>query len=628
MINKIIYGRIIHVIIIYLSLVIQINSQDCPSIGELLDKGWGAVYGDILDAQVGDTTDTDWGNMNEFAVYDPNPFVLKVGDYPPIRSWPIVPFYECTLDTMHYLSFDFNDLHGPIRYKLETGDISVMNTYRYDSNFNYIDGYSITIVPPDATYEELNGIRDLVVKYDGTVQSVGWDTLSFPLQNYVIDIKPYQPHELTIELVGASQVNQGETNEYMVKIDGGHGIYAINWYVKNESDNQFTQEQSNFPIENNHPTFYILNNKRIIFYKNEYKYNFELLESYADIIVEVFDIELNYTEHSVKRDTMRVYRLPEPITFINNIAGTENYGHLILNENKSQPISSGNSKYLYYDSSYAIRTSELPFIPNFNSTSQKHHHWVAGTDTTLLINEFNLLSSTPKTMISMFSPTKPASIKVKIDGVEINVGNFEFKDPWHYFENQTNWYQSNEFKNYTSPLELSTNTINDYGGVFLNQGDLNNLVPPYYSVSISQTQTINYNGSNHKIHFTGWSDNGKAEFEDANITTTPVVFTDSSAEVYANHKGSLLSSTENALSGTGQRKMVKAGSSHHLVYGSMNMVWYEKIDGSGSMNFVRGEDSNILSLSIYDAKHPAIDYSGSNTIVAFQEQYTPSKSIC
>lgn len=104
MINKIIYGRIIHVIIIYLSLVIQINSQDCPSIGELLDKGWGAVYGDILDAQVGDTTDTDWGNMNEFAVYDPNPFVLKVGDYPPIRSWPIVPFYECTLDTMSQIA--------------------------------------------------------------------------------------------------------------------------------------------------------------------------------------------------------------------------------------------------------------------------------------------------------------------------------------------------------------------------------------------------------------------------------------------------------------------------------------------------------------------------------------------
>lgn len=225
-----------------------------------------------------------------------------------------------------------------------------------------------------------------------------------------------------------------------------------------------------------------------------------------------------------------------------------------------------------------------------------------------------------------------------LNGYVDDVGSLvkiSFKDPWYvdgadqaYYESPFGYRNLGMSEALFEEVENGTYNIginSKYKGVFLDQG-YNDPAKPYYKVK-APAQTININGSDHQMYFLNW-ESTNATLQDANSEKTGVVFHSDNAVVTANYKGSLLSSTENALSGTGQRKMVKAGSSHHLVYGSMNMVWYEKIDGSGSMNLVRGEDSNILSLSIYDAKHPAIDYSGSNTIVVFQEQYTPSKLIC
>lgn len=584
--------------------IIQSNAQ-CPTYSDLLDGAW-TLNG------------TSRGNFNEFAVWDSEPFILKVGLYPPVKSFAITPDKSnCPPEVIsYYFAFDTHpDAQPyPIKYLVKMQEEHTVKTYKLDSVYNYLSGYQCTVKPPMGNNVDVPSPPDFVMKYDGTVHDVAWDLNNYPWANVVYNITSYTPQSLGTEIIGQSQVGNGNTFEFIANINGGTGRYEIEWFVRDLPNGFFVSDTVHNP-----KVFEIFGDD---YYYYEYEYKYELTMPANDVELKVRVKDLNTYEEIIS--TKIISSMPAPVTFINEIQQTENYGFLVLNENKNDLIASGDNRGLILNENYSVRSNELLFIPNFNNTSQKHNRWVTtNEEANILNNIFTFEENSDRRMKARFEETKPASVKTIIDGHPVEGVNLQFRDPWYYYEAQTNWYQSDTLKTYESPLNLSTSTINDYGGVFLNQGDLNNLVPPYYSVSISPTQTINYNNRDHKIHFTGWSHNGKADFEDAELSTTPVVFTDGGAEVYANHKGSLLSNTQYAFNGPSQRKIARTSDGYyHLVYESMGKVWYEySSDNGNTWNMA----TNWEVISTQEGKFPSIDAMGNLLCLAFQ-QYTPSGS--
>ena len=119
-------------------------------------------------------------------------------------------------------------------------------------------------------------------------------------------------------------------------------------------------------------------------------------------------------------------------TLYNMIDGNTTFGDLIVNEDDNNPINSGDDVTFILESEQKIRTSELPFILNWDNTTatQKHQFWQAELDDPKdnLIFELKAnLNSTPKNLYANFDETEPATIASYLEG--INGGDFEFKDP-------------------------------------------------------------------------------------------------------------------------------------------------------------------------------------------------------
>lgn len=109
-------------------------------------------------------------------------------------------------------------------------------------------------------------------------------------------------------------------------------------------------------------------------------------------------------------------------------------------------------------------------------------------------------------------------------------------------------------------------------------GPNNNWAPPYYSVRAQSTQTIN----GYTSYFQNWSATNAAP-QDASVLTTGVVFTNSNAVVIANYKGHLISNSTSGLSSNSQRKVVRTDDGKlHMVYESMNQVWYTRSTDGGT----------------------------------------------
>ncbi|MBI5663123.1 MAG: hypothetical protein HZC46_13365 [Ignavibacterium album] len=260
-------------------------------------------------------------------------------------------------------------------------------------------------------------------------------------------------------------------------------------------------------------------------------WNLIQFENPADLFKPAIDLTIYYT-------TPNNY-----YTFKNKIQSTENYGNLILNNDLLHPIASGiDTLFLSWGSQNSIRTAELPFLVNWNSTNttQKYNYWdlqSSGYDYSLHHN-FQAIPSSPSELKAIFLPTVNTFIKnIAVEFNSLNFGNIGFKDPWFYYKDANlNWYQSNEFKNYLSPLNIQNNSLTSYGGVFLNQvPDPNNPNKPYYSVKADYVQNIQLQqtGRTHKFYFQGWSatPEGSATFQNANAVETPVVFNQGNATV-------------------------------------------------------------------------------------------------
>ena len=90
MYTKIFFGAFRYAIIIIAAYTIVTFAQSpCPNYNDLLDKGWAHTPGQ-------DPHYPHQANWDEFAVTDPEPFILKVNDYPPVKSFPMIPHSGCS----------------------------------------------------------------------------------------------------------------------------------------------------------------------------------------------------------------------------------------------------------------------------------------------------------------------------------------------------------------------------------------------------------------------------------------------------------------------------------------------------------------------------------------------------
>jgi hypothetical protein len=146
-------------IVFIAELSIEIFAQSpCPNYVDLLDKGWAAPIHDPHYPQQ--------ANRDEFATVNPEPFILKVNDYPPVQSFPIIPHSGCSGSTFYYFSFDTDDDYLPINYKVVRNEESSVKTWKIDQNGGYLGGWQMTVVPPDV--QQVGSPPDFVMKYDGT----------------------------------------------------------------------------------------------------------------------------------------------------------------------------------------------------------------------------------------------------------------------------------------------------------------------------------------------------------------------------------------------------------------------------------------------------------------------------
>ncbi len=253
-------------------------------------------------------------------------------------------------------------------------------------------------------------------------------------------------------------------------------------------------------------------------------------------------------------------------TFINKIENTENFGTLILNNDVANPVTSGGSPlFLPWASTNSIRTSELPFITNWNGTgtTQKNNYWDLQTSSSSsLYNYFDAYPTSPSVQKATFLPTISATIKNNF----IETGSFDpatdsifFYDPWYYYKDgNNNWHQSAEFKPYYSPFNIQNNATDSYGGVFLNQTpDPNDPNKPYYNVWAGNQQINLGNPIGIKqFYLQNWTATG-ADLQAFSHNHQKVVFTSPNALVQANFKGQGLSNSEEGYASNSQRKFVR-----------------------------------------------------------------------
>ncbi|WKZ69160.1 MAG: T9SS type A sorting domain-containing protein [Melioribacteraceae bacterium] len=275
--------------------------------------------------------------------------------------------------------------------------------------------------------------------------------------------------------------------------------------------------------------------------------------------------------------------------------------------------------------SQVILKASQEINPNANELM---HRWEDATNALLSLINFNTfgINSTENVFEAKFSPiANDLTIKNSIEGYEnVNDPNNKlyFKDPWlldrvssNHADAKYNSGVDAEFKELGSPFLLHENT--NYKGVFKNQ-----LVPDgyYYSIKFADVLSITLNGLNTTVKYLDVSSTGTqglAPQLDNGFHKSPVVFTSDDPVVTANYKGSLLSNTTSALRGASQRKIARTPNGHlHLVYESMDHVWYERsTDGGSSWELM----NNAQPLDNYRGKLPSIDVSGEGVSIVFQQ---------
>ena len=184
-------------------------------------------------------------------------------------------------------------------------------------------------------------------------------------------------------------------------------------------------------------------------------------------------------------------------------------------------------------------------------------------------------------------------------------------------------FERSKFDSYvvqTTPLqhhELSTltrSTIMDWLDLDFNIGinydflEGGSTSPNNYQINILhgipitvQPKTVTVNGKQVTYNFANWWD--------GNTSNPRTFYTSHDVTHTATMKGHLISNTSIATSGNNQRKLAVSGSTKHLVYTSMDDIWYSRNTGSRWSNEMRVEG---------DAKNPSVHSIGSFVYIVWE----------
>ncbi|MHB1050655.1 MAG: T9SS type A sorting domain-containing protein [Bacteroidota bacterium] len=323
--------------------------------------------------------------------------------------------------------------------------------------------------------------------------------------------------------------------------------------------------------------------------------------------IPVIDLTINYTTQD------------QYYTFVNNIEGTQNYGNLIVDNDRQNPIASNSTPINFsFNTSHLVRTDELPFIINWAGVgkTEKFHRYYPNQSDYSLNHQFIAYPATPSIQEAEFQETKTTTIKTYlIDDGSYGNGIIDFRDPWKYESEVIGfWTQTNEYNSYSTPFSIQNNTTNSYGGIFLNQPiEVNR---PYYSVSAPPIQQINSKNS----YFVNWT-GSNAVLENSINNESGVVFNADNSQILANYKAQHITNNSNGFSNSGQRKTLRTPDGIiHLVYESGGKIWYEAGVENGVGGFTWELANNNQPISNAEAKSPSLANYGNIVLIAFQEK--------
>jgi len=272
------------------------------------------------------------------------------------------------------------------------------------------------------------------------------------------------------------------------------------------------------------------------------------------------------------------------VTLTNKTASNPNLGGTIGLYAERDNLSSGTSVYINKNRSHVSQTYN-PVI-----SSQKHQSWGMPT---ALAAQFRLKEDfipTDQTISrnAWFATTSSVTFNTAcIDGGTVSASTLNYLDPWFV---DGNGNQPNTSRTVSLSPTFSEN-------IFL--GINPNFFPdqPYYQLTAPATQSLTLNGQSVIVSFQYWSYTN-ATPQNANSATSGFVF-NTGATATANYKCSSVSNSSSALSSNSQRKIVQdVDRNFHLVYESMNAVWYEKINENGTTIHVRKIADNAKDPSL------------------------------
>lgn len=282
------------------------------------------------------------------------------------------------------------------------------------------------------------------------------------------------------------------------------------------------------------------------------------------------------------------------------------------------------SQYITYPfdrrNEFTIKVEQY-LIPNKSGVFQKFWKWQTNKNDIYLSNWGIYDLSTINTFTAHFKTPYTAKIQTALEGFPSLTGDeIYFKDPWKYDTTKTTDRKgfTNSGKNaipklYSSPLIISPTS--DLKGVLLDINALN--TGTTYSVKAKSDVIIN--GTLRK--FVDWSSDGKATLLTPNNIESDVIYHAPDANVYARYKFVNKSNTATAFSNTSQRKFVRTDNGClHLVYESMNHIWYERsTDNGGSWQIMN--NGKYLDGGTTPSKLPSIATIFNDIAIVWQEEY-------
>ena len=237
------------------------------------------------------------------------------------------------------------------------------------------------------------------------------------------------------------------------------------------------------------------------------------------------------------------------------------------------------------------------------STTQKYHDWNELADV-VNHNTFTIKSYTPYLTAHFVNAVNVTLQSQLIEGGAPD-GTVDFKDPWLIDDTSAPKGSRNRGMNaiwHSQSSPFTPGTGSSYKGVFLNQ--VYDPQKSYYSVRVPETQTINGFTS----YFQYWETNNANITEPNNLVDgyyeSPVVFHSAGATVTARYKAHLRAGATDATAYNNGRRMIRAGTTLHLVYEDYGEIYYTYSTDDGAS--WAGEQ--LISHGTGHAKHPSIGY--------------------